>query len=304
MRARSRWRRSITRRFADLDLAARHRSTCTSRFPAASMPAATITSAISAFSASRRTARSSTRSRSAAVPTRRPSSARCSVRRFPTARSPTWSRTSSPPISSCARGPSEIFLDTVKPHRRRAIQGACLCHSLRRGRIVEDRYVRMLDDAPLPEGRRCCCRRRGFSPTARISCRAQAPIGVLWPNDRKVAELAPLSRPAGAGRAGVPDLQGRPRLQPGAAVARALRLSRRAARHRRSAARPVSVSARAGFDSFEVKKDADAAAFRRGLQRYSVFYQPTGDGRLSARNARASRLVPTAAFQERPEVVR
>jgi uncharacterized protein (DUF934 family) len=61
---------------------------------------------------------------------------------------------------------------------------------------------------------------------------------------------------------------------------------------------------RAGFDSFEVKKDNDAAAFAEAVHRYSVFYQPTGDGRLSARNARASRLVPTAAFQDRPEVVR
>jgi uncharacterized protein (DUF934 family) len=39
---------------------------------------------------------------------------------------------------------------------------------------------------------------------------------------------------------------------------------------------------RAGFDAFEVKKDADAKVFGTVTKRYSVFYQPTGDGRLTA----------------------
>ena len=43
---------------------------------------------------------------------------------------------------------------------------------------------------------------------------------------------------------------------------------------------------RAGFDAFEVKKDADAEAFAAAVLRYSVFYQPTGDGRRSALNER------------------
>ena len=43
---------------------------------------------------------------------------------------------------------------------------------------------------------------------------------------------------------------------------------------------------RAGFDAFEVKKDADADAFAATVQRYSVFYQPTGDGRVAAFNRR------------------
>ena len=43
---------------------------------------------------------------------------------------------------------------------------------------------------------------------------------------------------------------------------------------------------RAGFDAFEVKKDSDAAAFAKVAQRYSVFYQPTGDGRLTASRRR------------------
>src|SRR5437899_3910364 len=46
---------------------------------------------------------------------------------------------------------------------------------------------------------------------------------------------------------------------------------------------------RAGFDAFEVTKDADAAAFAEAVQRYSVFYQPTGDGRASTLTARRGR---------------
>jgi len=48
---------------------------------------------------------------------------------------------------------------------------------------------------------------------------------------------------------------------------------------------------RAGFDAFEVRKQADAEAFGEAARRYSVFYQPTGDGRLSALHRR-SRLSP------------
>ena len=39
---------------------------------------------------------------------------------------------------------------------------------------------------------------------------------------------------------------------------------------------------RAGFDSFEVKKPADASAFVQAASRYSVVYQPTADGRVPA----------------------
>src|SRR5258708_12534363 len=39
---------------------------------------------------------------------------------------------------------------------------------------------------------------------------------------------------------------------------------------------------RAGFDAFEVKKESDAEAFAATVKRYSVFYQPTGDARLTA----------------------
>ena len=43
---------------------------------------------------------------------------------------------------------------------------------------------------------------------------------------------------------------------------------------------------RAGFDAFDVKKQADAEAFSETVKRYSVFYQPAGDGRISALHQR------------------
>ena len=43
---------------------------------------------------------------------------------------------------------------------------------------------------------------------------------------------------------------------------------------------------RAGFDAFDVRKQSDAEAFAQTVKRYSVFYQPTGDGRLTALHRR------------------
>jgi hypothetical protein len=39
--------------------------------------------------------------------------------------------------------------------------------------------------------------------------------------------------------------------------------------------------------AFEATKDADAAAFAEAAHRYSVFYQPTDDGRVARAHAAA-----------------
>ena len=58
---------------------------------------------------------------------------------------------------------------------------------------------------------------------------------------------------------------------------------------------------RAGFDSLEVKKDADAAAFAEAVGRYSVFYQPSADGRASmARQRLLSRSERSTAGAVQP----
>jgi uncharacterized protein (DUF934 family) len=46
---------------------------------------------------------------------------------------------------------------------------------------------------------------------------------------------------------------------------------------------------RAGFDSFEVKKPADARVFAEVLARYSVVYQPGADGRIAGAAAAGER---------------
>ena len=51
---------------------------------------------------------------------------------------------------------------------------------------------------------------------------------------------------------------------------------------------------RAGFDSFEAVKEADAAAFVTSVARFSVFYQPAGDRRMSALRARLVQAPPVA----------
>jgi uncharacterized protein (DUF934 family) len=56
---------------------------------------------------------------------------------------------------------------------------------------------------------------------------------------------------------------------------------------------------RAGFDSFEVVKETDAAAFAETVSRYSVFYQPAGDRRTPALQARLHVQPALAGARER-----
>ena len=114
-----------------------------------------------------------------------------------------------------------------------------------------------------------------------------APTGVLWPNNHGVAELVPhLDRLALVALVFPSFRDGRAYSQ-----ARLLR-ERHGFRGELRATGDVLRDqflflTRAGFDAFEVKKDADAAAFASALARYSVFYQPAGDGRMSALRARS-----------------
>jgi uncharacterized protein (DUF934 family) len=59
------------------------------------------------------------------------------------------------------------------------------------GRIVEDRFVRVLDDAPVPEGVLVMLPAARLLADARDLVLRQAPVGVIWPNDRRIAELVP-----------------------------------------------------------------------------------------------------------------
>jgi uncharacterized protein (DUF934 family) len=58
------------------------------------------------------------------------------------------------------------------------------------------------------------------------------------------------------------------------------------------------VLVRAGFESFEVKKDADARVFAEVLARYSIYYQDGADGRAPALRRRRLSANPVPKARE------
>jgi uncharacterized protein (DUF934 family) len=154
------------------------------------------------------------------------------------------------------------------------------------GRIVEDRYIRIGDDAPLPERRPVIVTASRFLAQAHTLIRRDGSLGVLWPNDRRVAELAPW-----LGHLSLVALEF-PKFRDGRAYSQARQLRER--HFYRGQLRATGdvlrdqflFLLRAGFDSFEVKKPADAPAFADAVSRFSVFYQPSADGRMPAQRWR------------------
>jgi uncharacterized protein (DUF934 family) len=154
------------------------------------------------------------------------------------------------------------------------------------GRIVADAYVHAADDSDIAiEG-------AALVPAARFLGDPEAllgrnsPTGVIWPNNRDPEELVPY-----LGRLAVVALVF-PTFRDGRAYSQARLLRERYGfkgelRAIGQVLRDQFVfMLRAGFDSFEVKKDADAEAFATTAKRYTVFYQPTGDGRVTALHRR------------------
>jgi uncharacterized protein (DUF934 family) len=150
------------------------------------------------------------------------------------------------------------------------------------GQIVDDPYVRALDDAPIADGVPVIVPGPRFLADASELVVRDAPIGVLWPNDRRVAELEPW----------LDDLSlvalDFPKFRDGRAYSHARLLRERYGfRCELRATGDIlrdqfQFLLRAGFDSFEVKKPADARVFAEAAARFSVFYQPSADGRLPA----------------------
>jgi uncharacterized protein (DUF934 family) len=67
---------------------------------------------------------------------------------------------------------------------------------IKNNRVVEDRYLRVAEDAPVPGDGAVIVSAERLLAIAENILRRRAPTGVAWPNNRRVTELAPYLDPA------------------------------------------------------------------------------------------------------------
>jgi uncharacterized protein (DUF934 family) len=154
------------------------------------------------------------------------------------------------------------------------------------GQVVQDRYIYLGDDEPIPDRAPVIVSAKRFFDNIDTLIRRDGSLGVIWPNDRRVAELAPwLSHLALVALVFPKFRDGRAYSQ-----ARLLRETYGFGGMLRATGDVLrdqfQFLVRAGFNSFEVKKPADAGVFAEAVRRYSVFYQPSADGSVSAQRRR------------------
>ena len=154
------------------------------------------------------------------------------------------------------------------------------------GNITDDTFVAVADDAALPEAGDVLVSATRYLQDPDSFAKRTGKTGVTWPNNRDLDDLVPhLERLAVVALVFPSFRDGRAYSQ-----ARLLR-ERHGYRGELRATGQVLrdqfvFMLRAGFDAFEVRKQADAEAFAQTVKRYSVFYQPTGDGRITALHRR------------------
>ncbi|WP_213286939.1 DUF934 domain-containing protein [Bradyrhizobium sp. sGM-13] len=157
---------------------------------------------------------------------------------------------------------------------------------VKNGRIATDLFVHVADGAELPGDGAVLLSSARFLEDPEAILKRAGKTGVIWPNSRAVDDLVPyLDRLAAVALVFPTFRDGRAYSQ-----ARLLRERHGYDGELRATGQVLRdqfvFMSRAGFDAFEVKKDADADAFAETMKRYSVFYQPTGDGRVTALNRR------------------
>lgn len=157
---------------------------------------------------------------------------------------------------------------------------------VKNGKIATDTFVHVADDAELPGNGAVLVSAARFLENPEAILRRPGKTGVIWPNNRDVDDLVQyLDRLAVVGLVFPSFRDGRAYSQ-----ARLLRERHGFKGELRAIGQVLRdqfmFMLRAGFDAFEVKKEADADAFANTAKRYSVFYQPTGDGRLTALHQR------------------
>jgi uncharacterized protein (DUF934 family) len=157
---------------------------------------------------------------------------------------------------------------------------------VKNARITTDLFVHVADGAELPGDGAILVPAARFLEDTEAVLKHAGKVGVVWPNNRDLDDLVPyLDRLAAVALVFPSFRDGRAYSQ-----ARLLRERHGYDGELRATGQVLRdqfvFMSRAGFDAFEVKKDADADAFAETMKRYSVFYQPTGDGRVTALNRR------------------
>ena len=150
------------------------------------------------------------------------------------------------------------------------------------GKIQPDEYVHIADDAALPETGAVLLSAARFLADPELVLQRREKVGVIWPNNRDVEDLLPYVERLALVALVFPSFRdGRAYSQ--ARLLRERYFFRGELRATGQVLRDQFVfMLRAGFDAFDVKKQADAVAYTQTVKRYSVFYQPTGDGRIAA----------------------
>ena len=156
------------------------------------------------------------------------------------------------------------------------------------GEIVADRFAPIADDTPIPSNGSILLPAERLLAVVSVLNR-KSETGVIWPNNRDIEELAPHLEKLAAIALVFPIFRdGRAYSQ--ARILRERLGYRGELRATGQVLRDQFVfMLRAGFDAFDVKKSADADAFKAVVKRYTVFYQPTGDGRITAFRKRLQR---------------
>jgi len=154
------------------------------------------------------------------------------------------------------------------------------------GKIATDMFAHLADDAEVPADGPILISAAKFLERPEMLSDRAGKTGVIWPNNRDVDDLVPyLDRLAVIALVFPTFRDGRAYTQ-----ARLLRERHGFKGELRATGQVLRdqfvFMLRAGFDAFEVIKESDAEAFAATVKRYSVFYQPTGDGRITALHRR------------------
>jgi len=150
---------------------------------------------------------------------------------------------------------------------------------VRGGKIVADEFQRVDDEAPIPDGVPALLSAKRYLAEAGVLATRNAPLGVIWPNSRTVADLAPYLDKLTTIALVFPSFRD------GRAYSQA-RLLRQRYKYRGELRATGQVlrdqflfMLRAGFTAFEAAKDSDAAAFPEVIHRYTRYYQSSVDRR-------------------------